>query len=192
MKKAGSGGALRLALLAVLATSAALLVPSAASAASTTGTSFNQAPVSGKANNGKAFHGTYTVQRFVNRSGQTYAIGKLTGQVGNRSVSKNGVALPVLVNSTPSGRASASATCGILDLTLGPLDLNLLGLRVQLNQVHLQITAISGPGNLLGNLLCGVANLLNNNTGGVLTSGQVTQLLNIVLALVNNPGLLNL
>jgi hypothetical protein len=192
MKKAGSGGALRLAMLAALAVCAALLVPSAASAASTTGTSFNQAPVSGKANNGKAFHGTYTVQRFVNRSGQTYAIGKLTGQVGNRSVSRNGVALPVLVNSTPSGRASASATCQILDLTLGPLDLNLLGLRVQLNQVHLQITAISGPGNLLGNLLCGVAGLLNNNTGGVLTSGQITQLLNIVLALVNNPGLLNL
>ena len=192
MKKAGSGGALRLAILAALATCAALIVPSAGSAASTTGTSFNQAPVSGHANNGKAFHGTYTVQRFVTRGGQSVAIGKLTGQIGNRSVSKNGVAMPVLVNTTPSGRASASATCQVLDLTLGPLDLNLLGLRVQLNQVHLQITAISGPGNLLGNLLCSVAGLLNNNTTGVLTPGQVSQLLNIVLALVNNPTLLNL
>ena len=192
MKKAGSGGMLRLALLAVLATCAALLVPSAASAASTTGTSFRQAPVSGKASNGKAFHGTYTVQRFVNRGGQAYAIGKLTGQIGNRSVSKSNVAMPVLVNSTPTGRASASATCQVLNLTLGPLDLNLLGLRVQLNQVHLQITAISGPGNLLGNLLCGVAGLLDNSAVGTLTSGQVAQLLNIVLTLVNNPGLLNL
>ena len=191
MKKAGSGGVLRLAVLAALATCSALLIPSAASAASTTGTSFNQAPVTGKANNGKAFHGTYTVQRFVNRSGTTYAIGKLTGQIGGRSVSKTGVAMPVLINGTPIGRASASATCGVLDLTLGPLDLNLLGLRVQLNQVHLQITAISGPGNLLGNLLCGVVGLLDTNTG-VLSAGQVSQLLNIVLALVNNPGLLNL
>jgi hypothetical protein len=32
--------------------------------------------------------------------------------------------------------------CPILHLELGPLDLNLLGLRVQLNQVVLDITAI--------------------------------------------------
>jgi hypothetical protein len=191
MKKAGSGGVLRLALLAVLATCAALLVPSAASAAAgTTGQSFKQAPVVGQASNGKKFYGKYTVERFANRGGQVVAIGKLTGKIGNRSVSKDGVAMPVLVSSTPSGRASASATCQILNLTLGPLDLNLLGLRVQLNQVHLLITAISGPGNLLGNLLCGVAGLLDNNS--VLSAGQVSQLLNIVLTLVNNPGLLNL
>jgi hypothetical protein len=55
--------------------------------------------------------------------------------------------------------------CPILHLELGPLDLNLLGLRVQLNQVVLDITAIPGPGNLLGNLLCGVAHLLDNPNG---------------------------
>ncbi|MEN3341887.1 MAG: hypothetical protein V7644_1291, partial [Actinomycetota bacterium] len=38
-----------------------------------------------------------------------------------------------------------------------------LGLVVTLNQVHLNITAQPGPGNLLGNLLCGVAHLLDNN-----------------------------
>ena len=42
----------------------------------------------------------------------------------------------------------------VLHLVLGPLDLNLLGLVVHLNQVVLDITAQSGPGNLLGNLLC--------------------------------------
>lgn len=54
-----------------------------------------------------------------------------------------------------------NATCQVLNLTLGPLDLDLLGLRVQLNQINLDITAESGRGKLLGNLLCGVANLLN-------------------------------
>jgi hypothetical protein len=44
----------------------------------------------------------------------------------------------------------------VLNLTLGPLDLNLLGLRVELNQVVLTITAIPGGG-LLGDLLCGLA-----------------------------------
>jgi len=43
---------------------------------------------------------------------------------------------------------------------LGPLDLNVLGLTVHLNQVVLNITAVPGAGNLLGNLLCAAANLL--------------------------------
>jgi hypothetical protein len=65
-------------------------------------------------------------------------------------------------------------------LTLGPLDLNLLGLMVHLNQVVLNITAQPGPGNLLGNLLCSVANLLNGgNLSNLLT--QLTGLLNQIL-----------
>lgn len=56
---------------------------------------------------------------------------------------------------------AANQACTILDLTLGPLDLNLLGLRIQLNQVELDITAVPGAGNLLGNLLCAIAGLLD-------------------------------
>ena len=56
-----------------------------------------------------------------------------------------------------------TGSCRILDLTLGPLHLDLLGLVVALNQVHLTITAQQGPGNLLGNLLCAIANLLNGS-----------------------------
>jgi len=51
---------------------------------------------------------------------------------------------------------SQTAVCPILDLVLGPLDLNLLGLMVHLNQVHLTITAVRGGG-ILGDLLCGLA-----------------------------------
>jgi len=65
--------------------------------------------------------------------------------------------------------------CTVLDLTLGPLHLNLLGLVVDLNQVHLTITGQQGPGNLLGNLLCGVAHLLD---GGGVNTTPLTQLLN--------------
>jgi hypothetical protein len=49
-----------------------------------------------------------------------------------------------------------AATCTVLDLTLGPLDLNLLGLMVHLSQVHLMITA-DPNGGLLGSLLCSLA-----------------------------------
>jgi hypothetical protein len=45
-------------------------------------------------------------------------------------------------------------TCTILDLTLGPIDLFLLGLRIQTNEIHLTITAQRGT--LLGDLLCGL------------------------------------
>jgi hypothetical protein len=55
--------------------------------------------------------------------------------------------------------------------------LDILGLQVDLSRVILDITAQSGAGNLLGNLLCGVANLLNN-PGGLAT------LLNQILALL--------
>jgi hypothetical protein len=62
-------------------------------------------------------------------------------------------------------------------------------LQVHLNQVVLNITAQSGPGNLLGNLLCSVAGLLNQ--GSVLSS-DLSGLLNIVQQLLGNPGLLSL
>jgi hypothetical protein len=72
------------------------------------------------------------------------------------------------------------ATCDILNLVLGPLDLNLLGLEVHLNRVILDIVAVTGAGNLLGNLLCAVAGLLDNS--GVLR--QISQILNSILAIL--------
>ena len=57
-------------------------------------------------------------------------------------------------------------SCAILNLAIGPVDLNLLGLDIELDDceggpVTLDITAERGPGNLLGNLLCGIAGLLD-------------------------------
>lgn len=179
---------------------ALLVVPVAAGAATTpsTGiptTSFSHIPVTSTAKNGKAFTGHFNVSQFITRGGKTYALGTLTGRIGNRIVTKKNVAIPATIGSattTGSSRdkvASPAATCPILHLVLGPLNLNLLGLKVHLNQVVLDINAQSGPGNLLGNLLCSVANLLN---GSGLPVGQVTGLLNIVQQLLNVPGLLSL
>src|SRR3954469_14415104 len=50
-----------------------------------------------------------------------------------------------------------AGTCAILDLVLGPLHLDLLGLVVAPNKVHLSITGRPADG-LLGRLLCGLAN----------------------------------
>ena len=67
---------------------------------------------------------------------------------------------------------------------LGPLDLNVLGLEINLQRVVLDIIAVAGAGNLLGNLLCAVAGLLD---GGPLAGllGQLGTLLNQILAALN-------
>ena len=57
--------------------------------------------------------------------------------------------------------ALADASCTILTLNIGAIHLDVLGLVVNLAPVNLDITAVPGAGNLLGNLLCAVAHLLD-------------------------------
>jgi|tagenome__1003787_1003787.scaffolds.fasta_scaffold20845494_1 hypothetical protein len=79
-----------------------------------------------------------------------------------------GFNIPVNAVSTSgasAGTQAAQAVCTVLDLTVGPLDLNLLGLMVHLDKVHLLITA-DPNGGLLGSLLCSLA-------GGVPTTPAV-------------------
>lgn len=80
------------------------------------------------------------------------------------------------------------AACPILHLDLGPLNLDLLGLQVHLNQVVLDVTAVPGPGNLLGNLLCAVAGLLDGiDLAGVL--GRLLQgLIDALIRLLEGIG----
>ena len=111
------------------------------------------------------------------------AVGTFTGSVDGGARHPGSRAAPAPRGAAPAAAAAAAGTCSILDLTLGPLHLDLLGLVVDLNQVHLQITAEQGLGNLLGNLLCTVAGLLDNTgTGGLSGLLQaITNLLNQIL-----------
>ena len=59
---------------------------------------------------------------------------------------------------------------------------------IHLNKVVLDITAQQGPGQLLGNLLCALAHLLDNTAVG---QGVIAQLLTAVTRLVSALGLLN-
>jgi hypothetical protein len=171
----------------------ALVAPVAAGAktshATTQATSLKRIPVTGTAANGKTFTGHMTVTQFVTRHGKTFALGTLTGQLGHRHVSAQQVTVPVTAPTgaaIPGMKRAAVAACPVLHLVLGPLNLNLLGLHVTLNQVVLDITAVPGAGNLLGNLLCSVANLLNTQS---ILGQELTGLLNIVQQLVNTPVL---
>ena len=75
-------------------------------------------------------------------------------------------------------------TCAILNLELGPVNLTLLGLNVILDNcsngpVTVTITAVTGHGNLLGNLLC---ELLGN---GAISLGTTLQnIVNLITGLL--------
>jgi hypothetical protein len=128
-------------------------------------------PVTGVIDGVLSFVGTFTLNRFAVVGGELVAVGTVTGTVTNlvtgavTSIVQN-VVVPVEVGQT---------TCQILHLDIGPIFLDLLGLQVQLSEVVLDITAVAGAGNLLGNLLCAVAGLLDNPTG-------LAKLLNDILA----------
>ena len=64
-----------------------------------------------------------------------------------------------------------NAACDILTLDIGAIFLDLLGLQVDIAPISIDITAVPGPGNLLGNLLCAVAGLLDgpNPLGNAIT-----------------------
>jgi hypothetical protein len=122
------------------------------------------------------FAGEFDITRFAQQGGALVAIGTLTGtltdSLGNVVGSiTQAVTFPVGIS---------QATCDILILELGPLNLNLLGLNVFLDEVLLEITAEQGPGNLLGNLLCAVAGLLDGSS----QLNAITRLLNQILRIL--------
>lgn len=170
----------RLTALAVLLAIASALVvaPFSASAAKKGGTV--SAPVTGTFTDALGgtgtFSGTFTPTKFVNQNGQLAAVGTLTGTLTDSA----GTVLGTVTQQITAPVTAAQGSCQILHLELGPLDLDLLGLQVHLNQIVLDITAQQGPGNLLGNLLCAIAGLLDN--GSPLTG--LTTLLNQLLSLL--------
>jgi hypothetical protein len=161
--------------LATLIGVLALYLAAPASAKPRTVTDLGTVPITGTIPNDGSFTGQLQVANFTTQAGQLAAVGTLTGTLTDALGNLIGT-----VTQAVTVPVAAAGSCQILHLTLGPLDLNLLGLMVHLNQVVLDITAQSGPGNLLGNLLCGVANLLNSNA----PLSQIAALLNNLLALL--------
>jgi len=156
---------LRIALLALAATlvaaAAGLTATQPAQAAPPTVDA--TAPISA-AQSGGTLNGVFEITSFtVNSAGQLVANGVFNGTAVVGGVTQT---LTDVVASSVVTTQQASGSCQILDLVLGPLHLDLLGLVVDLNQVHLNITAVPGPGNLLGNLLCAVAGLLDGTGSG--------------------------
>ena len=186
---------LTLALGTPVAANAAVRTPSHTVAKSDAGTM--KSYVTGTASRGRTVVGSFTPSKFVQKNGKLAAIGKLNvvtrGPGKDLHRVKYGVTMYLKKASVAqtgtfgsggkvpaAARTAALGSCDVLNLGLGPLDLNLLGLQVHLKKVVLDVVAVSGAGALLGNLLCAVAGLLD----GVGVLGQVSALLNQILAVL--------
>jgi len=104
---------------------------------------------------GAVFNGVLNLTGFGVVNGVPVAFGTLVGTLVSGGITTTIVQLLTLPLVNPA------ATCDILHLELGPLDVNLLGIVIHLNRIVLDIDAQAGPGNLLGNLLCDIAHLLD-------------------------------
>ncbi|WP_458209602.1 hypothetical protein [Haladaptatus sp. NG-SE-30] len=152
----------------------------------------------GDAFEGGTFEGTVSITEVVvdetAEEGEQLAVsgilkGTAYGDGGQKtSVKQSFDAVPISLSQGSTGDLTTQATtCSILDLDLGPIHLDLLGLVVDLQEVNLDITAETGESKLLGNLLCAVAGLLDPSTGGSLSDlldllgGLLEDLLNNLL-----------
>jgi hypothetical protein len=175
----------RLSVCMTLAVISALAAAPAAGAAQQKTVPMKQViAVSGATKGGKAFKGTYAINRFKRAaSGKLVAVGTMRGKLGGRRVARRNVRMPARL-----AKAASSAqlppipnACQVLNLVLGPINLNLLGLVVRTNQINIRIDAVPGPGNLLGNLLCGITGILDPQMA---STRQEAAALNAILALV--------
>jgi hypothetical protein len=128
-------------------------------------------PVEGALSDGGTFEGRLTILGFtVPEPGTLEVTGLLDGtatkSTGEVTRFQNEmVTFPVDSFAVPEislqQGPNEPGVCDILFLDLGPIFLDILGLTVDLSQIILDVDAVPGEGNLLGNLLCAIVNLLN-------------------------------
>ena len=180
----------RMLVLAAVAALAVMLIGGAGpAAAQTSGTPLTKTlKLTGKAKNGKRFSGTYTIDRFTRSGSRQFAVGTVKGRLAGRRVKRENVRIPVALQRHDASAAQlpdpTQGACQILDLVLQPINLNLLGLRVATSRIEVLIEGIPGPGNLLGNLLCGITGILDPQAATPATPSLLTRILNALLALV--------
>lgn len=166
-----------------------LLAPFGAAAATKESKFLKNLPVTGTLADGGTFKGKVTITEFGYDTTKGLTVsglikGTATSAAGvETEVNEAFTSVAATLNEATSASGAyqqAQAVCDILFLDIGPISLDLLGLTIDLSRIVLDINAVSGAGNLLGNLLCAIAGLLDPN--GFLTDliGGLTQLLNLL------------
>lgn len=78
--------------------------------------------------------------------------------------------------------------CDLVNLELGPVELNVLGLQVDTSEICLDVYAVRGSSNqgggLLGNLLCGVNELLDTSASANAIGRHASRIIGIIDGLI--------
>ena len=146
-------------------------------------------PIAGTAPGGVTFAGTLSVLNFGQRDGKPVAIGMVSGSATSPSGAPLGTALtgpiefPVQVAPGSALTSAApisvqqAATCQVLHLDLGAVNLNVLGLQVATQPITIDVSGVTGGTNVLGTLICTILETVNNVVGLV---NLLNQLLGIL------------
>jgi hypothetical protein len=98
------------------------------------------------------------------------------GVIDTLSTALQSLALPNLITATPGATATVLDLAIASDGTSPPVNLNLLGLLVTTSNIKAKLSAQTGDGQVLGNLLYNVSNLLNSGSA----AGSLLSLLGLL------------
>lgn len=148
-------------------------------AARPTSSGLSEITAQGTLSNGSSLEGTLSITELVYNpdtkqltANGSFVYGSRTTIDGITLLKQPVTNIPVELRSTRKGK-QAGGSCDIIFLDLGPIFLDALGLTVDLSEITLDIDAVRGAGNLLGNLLCGLVGLLDG-------SGPLDSILDII------------
>jgi hypothetical protein len=153
-----------------------------------------QLPITGTVTSagGGTFAGTVSIQRFAVRDGKAVAIGFVRGTATSSAGASLGtvfagsIAFPVTIEAAGPLTSAADtavapqavapqAVCQVVNIDLGAVNLNVLGLQIVTQPVSLAISGdTAGP---LGNLVCTLLDLVNNVVGLVAVLNAILGLL---------------
>jgi len=94
--------------------------------------------------------------------------GKIKGTIGRTNFDDDFLDISIDVAlSLPSSKRDVSqqlSSCDIVNLNLGPITLDVLGIVLQTNKIVVDLTVLTCVNNLVGSLLCALGNILNGTT----------------------------
>jgi len=145
---------------------------------------------------GSEVTGTFSIQRFARTESAVAAVGTLTVSLtdpasGDARAVVTQVAVPLSrqasdttaaepLGQTPAVVPTATQTCETLSLVLGPVDLDLRGVPIQLDRVVVDVTSAQISSDALPKLLCEIAGVLDNSA----QPAELVTLLNRLLDLL--------
>lgn len=141
-------------------------------------------PVSGLAADGALLTGYFKPNHFaVDQNGNLSAIGSLTGTVSRSGAMQSRVDQQITL---PVDRQPTAGGCRMVDVAVGPEDLNVAGESMHMDEAMVNISTAQGPGSRLEVPMCTAGELMKGPPAQ--TNPALAAVLNQMLALLGQGG----